>query len=368
MTPVTTRLAIVNPYLQGGGAEYQIACMIQSLQVTGRYDITYLARYAQGAATAPCRVLPIRDERPVSWFGYLPDAPALLRALGQVNPDVIYQRVACAYTGIAAWYARRHKCRMVWHVAHDSDVIPGAYTSGRNPLRRRLEKGAIEYGLRNAHAIIVQTSQQAELLQRHYGREPTAIIPNFHPLPTVAPVKSAEPLIVWVANIKPMKRPEAFVQLAQALGDIAGARFVMIGSNQSAGSEQRWSEDLLAQIASTPNLQYLGGLSQHEVNEWLAKAHVFVNTSEQEGFPNTFIQAWLRQTFVCSLTVDPDHLLAEGGMGLHAGSIDRLIAGVRALLNDGPARERMASQAAQNAREMFSLQNVSRVAQVLESR
>jgi glycosyltransferase involved in cell wall biosynthesis len=47
-------------------------------------------------------------------------------------------------------------------------------------------------------------------------------------------------------------------------------------------------------IQSVTNVDYLGARRQREVNELLARAHVLVNTSITEGYPNTFIQAWQR--------------------------------------------------------------------------
>jgi hypothetical protein len=47
-------------------------------------------------------------------------------------------------------------------------------------------------------------------------------------------------------------------------------------------------------ILPVQNLEYVGPVSLEEVNVWLARSSIFVNTSlPRQGFPNTFIQAWL---------------------------------------------------------------------------
>ena len=56
------------------------------------------------------------------------------------------------------------------------------------------------------------------------------------------------------------------------------------------------------------------------MNRLLARSHIFVNTSTHEGFPNTFIQSWLREVVVVSLQVDPDQVLERQQVGIAAGS------------------------------------------------
>src|SRR6202011_2983272 len=105
-------------------------------------------------------------------------------------------------------------------------------------------------------------------------------------------------------------------------------------------------------------LQYLGTRSQSEVNELLARSHVFVNTSRYEGFPNTFIQAWMREVPVVSLQVDPDRLLEEQGVGIACDdSEQQLAAAVRGLLEDAARRAGYARRAREYAMSRHSMAN-----------
>jgi glycosyltransferase involved in cell wall biosynthesis len=363
------RLSVVNPAETGGGAELQIQFLAAALAAAGRHEIAYHARQL-GPSThpRPYQLMPVRPGQRVSRLGYLPDARALVRSLEEFGPDVIYQRVACAWTGICAWYARRSAARLVWHVAHDSDVTPHEHLSGHNPLRRVLEKRAIEYGLRRADAIIVQTQHQAGLLRRHYGREADAVIANFHPPATEVIDKSGPPVVAWIANLKPMKRPEVFVRLAAALSDLTDVRFVMAGADQTAGAPTAWRRLLQDAFAAGGNLQYRGPVSQADANTLLARAVVFVNTSTREGFPNTFVQAWLRDAVVCSLTVDPDGALSRRGLGILAGDEDTLAAGLRRLLRDAELRSDFVSRARAAAIADHGLGNAERIVAMLEGR
>lgn len=366
---MTKRVCIVNPFQHGGGAEYQISCLIRHLSSTGQFEIFYLARHiVEDMPTPGYSVVKIGTGSNVPRFGYMVDAIPLYKALKQIKPDVIYQRVGCAYTGIAAFYAKKHDIPMFWHVAHDTDVTPGNAFYGRNPIRRVLEKKAVEYGLRHATGIITQTASQAALLHGNYGRECNETIPNFHPAPEEEIDKSGPLTVVWIANLKPWKRPEAFVRLAQSLSDLTEVQFVMVGAPPGGGGDAAWGETLLADIEQTPNLTYRGQLQHDEVNALLATSHVFVNTSEAEGFPNTFIQSWLRGLPVASLSVDPDNILEQQQIGFDAkGDEARLAEGVRELMTDHDKRHAAADRAQAHAAERHSMKNAARIEALLVS-
>jgi len=363
------RLCIVTPYQsdQPGGAEYQIECLLQTLIAQQRYEIYYLAAVVSGTeAHADYRVVRIGRSPRMPRFGYVTHTRALYRTLAELAPDVIYQRVGCGYTGIAAHFAQRHGTKLVWHVSSDTDVTPEKSLDGRNPIRRFLEKRCVEYGIRRASCIVTQTQHQARLLEMNYRRKPDAIIPNFHPEPSEPLDKSGPLTVAWVSSLKPFKQPEAFLELADSLRDRADVRFVMIGPWQGEAS---WVESVRPRIESTPNLEYLGARTQEEVNALLARAHVFVNTSLYEGFPNTFIQAWMREVVVCSLHVDPDGLLERAGLGVFChDSRAQLNESVRRLLTDSAQRTALAQRGRAYAHSMHSLANAQSLVELLEAK
>jgi glycosyltransferase involved in cell wall biosynthesis len=366
------RLCIITPAHSSrvtGGSEYQIDCLLGTLIPQQRFDIYYLTTMVgSNPAITSYQIVRIGKQPRAPKFGYLTHAAPLYRALLKLKPSVIYQRVACGYSGIAAHYARRHGVRFVWHVAHDSDVVPDDSLEGRNPIRRFLEKRSVEYAIRHASCIITQTEHQASLLLQHYGRTADAVVPNFQPLPQGRLEKAGPLTVAWVASLKPWKQPEAFVDLARRLADLPGLRVVMVGPEAAGGADQKWLEALRERISATPNLQYLGGRPQSEVNELLCQAHVFVNTSRYEGFPNTFIQAWARETTVVSLDVDPDGLLEGQELGIFChGSQERLHQSVRALLTDASLRGRYAARGRQHANAKHSLANAAVLAGLLDT-
>ena len=371
MSSEVRRLCIVTPHhlsVTGGGAEYQIECLIEALAAEQRYEIFYLARSAEPSCRpAGYRVVRIGTRIQASRFGYAMDAVPLYRALRSLRPQVIYQRVACGYTGICAWYARRSGARLIWHVAHDTDVMLERLDPGRNPVRGFLETTCIEYAIRHANHIITQTEHQARLLRHNYGREADGVIRNFQPNPTEEIDKSGPPTVLWVANFKRWKQPELFVALANELRDLNAVRFVMVGASASGSGTVDWNEALMAQIRQAKNLDYLGPLPQAEINQLFARAHIFVNTSKWEGFPNTFIQAWMREVAVVSLTVDPDHVLAQGKMGIAADTPQALASAVRCLITDPARRADYGKRARRYAMREHSLENIKFLRRLIDT-
>ena len=181
------RLSVVTPVHWKsfmGGAQYQIRCLLDHLRTLGRYDIAYFASRLPDESTLDGYELHrIGQGGPTPRFGYAMHARALYHGLRRWQPDVIYQRIGCAYTGVAAYYARRTGARLIWHASSDADLDRDSRVAERNVIRRELDNALLAYGIRHADRIVVQTTQQAQLLEKYYQRQPDAVIANFHPAP-----------------------------------------------------------------------------------------------------------------------------------------------------------------------------------------
>lgn len=349
-----------------GGAEYQAKLICQHLVASGRFEVHWLSRRihpeyrAQGYTTHQ-----IAEHAGLRAKAFFFDHLALSRLLRQIRPDVIYQRVGTAYTGIAARHALQNNSRLIWHVASDMDVTPFNVQGWRpSTLLKVIDKRYLEYGVRHAGDIVVQTHDQNRLLGEHYGRQATTLIRNLHPLPAETIDKSGSLTVLWIANLKPNKLPEVFMRLARACLDRPQVRFMMIGEPFPDAAQQRAFESAVAAI---PNLSYLGKLPIEEVNALLARSHLFVNTSLVEGFANTFIQAWMRQVPVLSLNVDPDGLLAREGIGFCAcGDEAALLRTLREWLADASQREQIGQRAQGYAEAHHSERNIETLLELME--
>lgn len=351
-----------------GGAEYQAYLLARRLIELG-HDVHYI--HADTGRpfklSLPLVLHSIRRGilgKRLPRYAFMWEAAQVAGILRQIDPDIVYQRGAQAYTWAAGSYARATGKCLVWHIAHENDVSPLQWNWRNLLYGRSLEKRLVASGIRNAEIIVAQASYQDRLLQKHYGRRASGVIPNFHPVPQGGVCKDRERVtVLWVANLKAWKQPMAFLALAEAFRNRCDVRFLMVG--RGSGRTERVIRDRERELN---NFQYLGEVSQDEVNALMSRAHVFVNTSRAEGFPNTFIQAWLNKVPVLSLHVNPDEVLTREGIGLCSGSIEQLIRDCGTLIDDAEQRSAMGERARVYAEEAHSVErNVDRLLQLIEA-
>jgi glycosyltransferase involved in cell wall biosynthesis len=346
-----------------GGSQYQAQLLIGRLAANHNVQVRYFAARTRRLSFPDHEVCDIGERPALRRFGHFWDYFRLQRALRSFRPDVVYQRVACAYTGISRRYATRAGVPLIWHIANQNDVLPApsAWSLLARP-HRLLESRLSKAGARRADVIIAQTADQAALLESHYGRAPDHIISNFHPEPPLPARGEAPVSVVWIANLKDAKRPELFVELAGRLQDDERLKFSMVGLPYPDAEKQA---AIQARIDTLPNLDYLGAVSQEAVGKLLESAHILVNTSLWEGFSNTFIQAWMRGVAVLTLGVNPDGLLDDGVLGCSCDTVDGLENSLRGAVDNPAMLIRQGSVRRDIARERFSMHNADLLADII---
>jgi len=288
-----------------GGAQYQVQLLIEELlKHGGQYNIHYITQRAAKNAKVPYQ-LHLLNGKIGKRFGQVFNFISLFFLLKKINPDTVYQRIAGGYTGLCAYYCKRHSKKMIFHIAHDLDVdLPEE--------KRRRKINAVDswfknYGISNSDIVIAQTTNQKALFKKYFHRNVDYQIYNFHFPPIEAPVLKVKKIytIVWVANLKVMKRPELFIKLAAMFKDNSKFKFIMIGK---LTGDNEYYQQMEAMISGAPSLTYMGERSIEQVNQQLSEADIFVNTSVFEGFSNSFIQSWMRGVPVYSLNANPDYI------------------------------------------------------------
>lgn len=344
-----------------GGAEYQTFLIAKTAKEAG-FDVYHIfvpsekKEYKNSIGINIIEITTVQSTFLRKFGHYIPlfCFPKTWRLLKKIKPDYIYCRGRVPQVALGAFYAKKHtSVKCIWNSASDRDVN---LNQRINPMMffDRISKSLLAYGIRNANILLAQTEYQRQQLKKNFKRE-AVLFYNLVPLPKETLEKDNVFTVVWVANFKRVKRPELFVELSKRFVDERGIRFIMIG--RSGGFP----------VKDTDNLKYIGEQTNDEVDKILASAHVLVNTSEYEGFSNTFIQAWLRKTVVCSMKADPDSLLQKG-LGVFCNdSIDDLEKAIRDLYLDKELLLHYSDDAYDYAIKNHSLEyNVNKIISIFE--
>ncbi|MGA2748450.1 MAG: glycosyltransferase family 4 protein [Verrucomicrobiota bacterium] len=266
-----------------------------------------------------------------------PKWSSLLRAMRQANADLYYQNGSECTTGQVALWCQRHHKPFVFTLASDADCNPAL------PELSKHERMLYRLGLKMADRRVAQTLTQANRLRDVFAAS-SVVIPMPCPEP---PAKHLQPPLVgarrvlWIGRICPVKRPDRLLDLAALCPELA---FDLVGPFL----EEQSSNDVRARAKKMSNLTLHGGMPRERVHEFYDCASLLCCTSEYEGFPNTFLEAWSHGLPVVS-TFDPDGVIAKHNLGIVARDIPEMRSAIYSLLGS-PARFQECSR---NARRYF---------------
>jgi glycosyltransferase involved in cell wall biosynthesis len=247
-------------------------------------------------------------------------------ALSRADADVYYASCAGGLVGLIAMFCARHGKRFVFRAASDADCMPDALISlGRWQLR---DKWLYEHGLRRTTGVLVQTRRQQELMRRNYGVDSTIAGLVVPPGDGTREFGERDIDALWVSNMRPVKRPDLLLNLAEQLPNVS---FHMVGG--TVNGAQEFFATVKAQASGRNNVTFHGAVAYREANALYGRARVLMNTSDVEGFPNTYLQAWANGTPVVAF-FDPDGVIAREGLGAAVRSPQEMSAAARRLTSD----------------------------------
>ena len=311
-----------------GGAELQVALLARELVARGNQAVILAAETGQtdGIVWQGVRIRTGRRFDTGLPVDTLCALPRLLGVLRTERPDYVVVYGWTAWLYVLARFRALIPFKLIFVCALDAEIDGGFRRA--NPLRGIL----FERGMRLSDGRFAITNHQARLFSEKGMRcKVTRLL--LQEAKFAAPENKSIDLL-WVARCQPVKRPHLFLDLAERL---PATRCRMICSSQDKALWQSVSQ----RVTNLLNVEFLEAVPYRDIQAHFNAANIFVNTSEHEGVPNTFIHSGLGRAAILSLAVDPDGMFEKFQAGLCAnGDFEQLSREAADMLED---RQRLLS-------------------------
>jgi glycosyltransferase involved in cell wall biosynthesis len=254
--------------------------------------------------------------------------------ISRLNPDLNVDFYASARLVLLYFIKKIKKIPYIFFVGADVDV-DGGYAKLTNPLFYRL----YVWGLKKADKIICQTNTQVEMLKNTYGLQGVLVLSPY--IDIVDPILEKKEFILWIGRSTSYKRPEHFITLAEKIPD---EKFLMI-CNIGDRDYNHWNL-IKKRAESLANLIFIEAVPHDTIRNFYSRAKLLVNTSDFEGFSNSFVEAALEEVPILSLNVDSNGVLTKHGGGVFCeGNIDKMVSVCRLMAKNEDTLIQMGKQA-----------------------
>jgi glycosyltransferase involved in cell wall biosynthesis len=269
---------------------------------------------------------------PVLRFIY-PRWTSIWAALKRADADIYYVSGAGMLLGLVTMFARRYGRKVVYRLASTSDCHPDTIC-----VRYWRDRKLFAYGLERADLVLSQTPEQQRLMLRNYRRASLVVPSLLDPAGRCDSFRQRSVDVLWIGALRPLKRPKLLLDLARQLPHL---KFEIAGG--PSPDAPALFDEVQREAAQLPNVRFLGPVPFHDVRSLFERARLLVGTSEIEGVPNTYLQAWSHGTPVVAY-LDPDRLIARNGLGRVVHSAEEMTQAVTHLLSDEQAWEGMSAR------------------------
>jgi glycosyltransferase involved in cell wall biosynthesis len=258
------------------------------------------------------------------------------RFLRSERPDWLYWRAASHLLGPLVHIAHLNGVKTIFAAAFDSDVHPRSALTARRrwwPL--------YVWGLSTTERLFVQHEGQLERLPSRWQVKTTVMRSIADKCDGFIPHTAREPYVAWVGMLRQPKRPDLLIEIAERSPHI---KYMVCGGTTTHRSTAGYSQSIIDKFRLLPNITYRGQVASHEAEKVIAEAAVLLCTSDQEGFPNTFLQAWSQGTPVVTMQVDPESIIKRLGFGSVAGTAEATVEQLHRLVSSSDERQKIADR------------------------
>jgi glycosyltransferase involved in cell wall biosynthesis len=245
--------------------------------------------------------------------------PQLYRSLKAQKAEVYYCRIRDFRHILAFWAARKVKAKFVLGLASDLDAMNFAKRFRYQHLVSVKDLWAFSSGilieivypflLRKADLVLTQHQGQKNILEKKGIK--SSIFPNLIDLSNL-PIES-ESVRKDFIYIGWLSKRKGFPEFFEIVKKCPAQKFKIIGPPCDKDGFLFYKK-----LKTFNNVTLLGKLSHPMVLKNITSSQALISTSQMEGFPNVFIEAWACGIPVLSLYIDPGDTIKRENLGIVA--------------------------------------------------
>jgi len=332
-----------------GGGELQIALLARSLAKAG-HEVVIIDPFSESSFTTPDGIKIIHVP---GWNKGIPALRILNRRMPEMYRLFLDQKADYYYVRMRSYYhmasyraARKLNASFIVALAHDLDTA-GFFKRFRHEylpkfslksyLTLHLPNDIVfRYLLKRADLVTLQHEGQRMKPGMIRGRQ--AVFHNIFDYSMMPePAKGNRDYYIIAGSITPLKGASHILELARLLDK--KNRIIIVGEPRGREAEKVYRE-----LRKMPNIELKGRLPHRETVELISNARALINTSNYEGFPNIFLEAWAAGVPVISLNVNPGNVIDEHQLGLFChGNVQEMQACIEQDKSEQVDRSRMLS-------------------------
>jgi len=349
VSPESYPLLVDRDFQSAGGAEVQQVLIGKALVQRGLRVTFVVNDYGQAERETSNGIQVIRG--PFSYLGgsnwnFPVETLRLIKILNRVGADIYILKDPLALLFTMSWHRRLSGGKLVKIISHDHDCQKLVYN--------------VPYilywlGTRRIDYTIFQSEYQKRMCWVNLGLRGQVIKNIVNDNTTAAlPNESRDITALWVGSALERKRPHLFLDVAKRLPEV---HFTMI---IAPGLSADFNRSVKERARSIRNVTYLGFVEHSKIRKYYDRAKLLVNTSEAEGFPNIFLEAWRSGVPVVSLEIDPDQVIVNNELGRVSGDVETYMKDIRELLNKEGLRRRLGNNGIQYVKKNHGKETIVR--------
>lgn len=246
-------------------------------------------------------------KRILVWFTYR--FPKIFQALKKFKFTYVYTSIPTWQSFYIGLICKVLKIPYIIRIASDINA-----DDRLGPNQTKMDKFLIFQAYKIAKLVVTQNEFQYQELKKRIL--PSKIIKISNPIiidySSPNPKKKMEGYIAWVANFRRVKNLGRLYEIAKILPH---EKFRIAGDTLETLDLE--TEKAVFNLKQLPNVEFCGNISRKAIRQFYRDAKFLLNTSDFEGFSNTFLEAMVTGTPIISTTkVNPDSIISNFNLGI----------------------------------------------------